>query len=444
MKKLLFACVCSAFAFVSCKKNDSVPPPPPPVPEPALSVANISPTSGPKNTVVTITGAGFGTNATALTVYFNGVQGTIQSSTSTQITAVVPAMALTGKVKVVKNTAQVEGPEFTYQFSTVSSLFAGNGINAFADGTGVNAQFNYPTGIVKDAAGNLYVADRDNHRIRKITPAGAVTTFAGSGVAGLLDGTGTAAKFNQPYGITIDGSGNFYVADRLNHAIRKITPAGVVTTVAGNGNNGATNGTGAAATFWEPLNLAVDASGNIFVADYRNYVIRKITPAGVVTTFAGTTGDAGFANGTGTSASFSGTFGITIDGSGNLYVGDHQNSCIRKITPAAVVTTVAGMGMQGWRDGQADSAKFFNPTQLIADAAGNLYVSDTYNNRIRMVTTSGQVITLAGTGNAGYVEGAGVSTQLDFPIGITGDFANNDLYICDFQNHRIRKLHLNL
>ncbi|MEI9910867.1 MAG: IPT/TIG domain-containing protein [Bacteroidota bacterium] len=215
MKKLLFACVCSAFAFVSCKKNDSVPPPPPPVPEPALSVANISPTSGPKNTVVTITGAGFGTNATALTVYFNGVQGTIQSSTSTQITAVVPAMALTGKVKVVKNTAQVEGPEFTYQFSTVSSLFAGNGINAFADGTGVNAQFNYPTGIVKDAAGNLYVADRDNHRIRKITPAGAVTTFAGSGVAGLLDGTGTAAKFNQPYGITIDGSGNFYVAGQV-------------------------------------------------------------------------------------------------------------------------------------------------------------------------------------------------------------------------------------
>ena len=153
---------------------------------------------------------------------------------------------------------------------------------------------------------------------------------------------------------------------------------------------------------------------------------------------------AGFNNGTGTAASFSGTFGITIDGSGNLYIGDHQNSCIHKITPAAVVTTVAGLGTQGWRDGRADSAQFFNPSQLVTDGAGNIYVSDTYNNRIRMITSTGQVITLAGTGSAGYAEGPGTSTQIDFPIGITGDFENNDLFICDFQNHRIRKLHLNL
>lgn len=443
MKKLLYACICSAISLASCKKNDSAPPPTP-TPEPALAVNTISPTSGARNTLVTINGAGFGTNAAVLTVYFNGMQGAIQSVTANQITVTVPALALTGKVKVKKNSTEVEGPEFTYQFSTTSSLLAGSGVNAFAEGTGAAAQFNYPTGIVRDASGNFFVADRDNHRIRKITPAGVVTTFAGSGAAGFVNGTGTAAQFNQPYGITMDGSGNLFVADRINHAIRKITAAGVVTTIAGNGNPGATNGTGAAATFWEPLNLAVDASGNIFVADYRNYVIRKITPAGVVSTFAGTAGSSGFTNGTGTSASFSGTFGITIDGSGNLFVGDHQNSCIRKITPAAVVTTVAGIGTQGWHDGRVDSAQFFNPTQLIADAAGNIYVSDTYNNRIRMITATGHVITLAGTGSAGYVEGAGTSAQINFPIGITADFENSDLFICDFQNHRIRKLHLNL
>lgn len=443
MKKLFYACFCSAISLASCKKNDSILPAPP-VPEPALAVTTISPASGTRNTLVTINGTGFGTNAAVLTVYFNGMQATIQSVTATQITATVPALALTGKVKVKKNSNEAEGPEFTYQFSTTSSLLAGNGTNAYTDGTGSGAQFNYPTGIVRDASGNFFVADRDNHRIRKITAAGVVTTFAGSGVAGLTNGTGTAAQFNQPYGITIDGNGNLFVADRLNHAIRKITPAGVVTTIAGNGSDGAANGTGAAATFWEPLNLAVDASGNIFVADYRNYVIRKITPAGVVTTFAGTMSNSGFTNGTGTAASFSGTFGIAIDGSGNLYVGDHQNSCIRKITPAAVVTTVAGIGTQGWHDGRADSAQFFNPTQLIADPAGNIYVSDTYNNRIRMITATGQVITLAGTGTAGYVEGSGVSAQINFPIGITGDFENSDLFICDFQNHRIRKLHLNL
>ena len=245
------------------------------------------------------------------------MQGTIQSVSATQITAKVPVLALTGKVKVKKNSTEAEGPEFTYQFSTTSSLLAGSGVVTFSDDTGASAQFNYPTGIVRDASGNFFVANRDNHRIRKITPAGVVTTFAGSGVAGLVNGTGAGAQFNQPYGITIDGSGNLYVADRMNHAIRKITPAGAVTTIAGNGTSGAANGTGAAATFWEPLNLAVDANGNIFVADYRNYVIRKVTPAGVVTTFAGTMSSSGFFNGIGTGASFSGAFGITIDASGN-------------------------------------------------------------------------------------------------------------------------------
>ena len=212
-----------------------------------------------------------------------------------------------------------------------------------------------------DAAGNVYVADTGNDTIRKITPAGVVTTLAGTaGQAGSADGTGTAARFNEPDGVAVDAAGNVYVADTNNDTIRKITPAGVVTTLAGTaGQAGSADGTGAAAQFNAPEGVAVDGAGNVYVADTGNDTIRKITPAGVVTTLAGTAGQVGSADGTGSAARFNDPDGVAVDGAGNVYVADTINDTIREITPAGVVTTLAGSpGQYGSADGTGAAAQF--------------------------------------------------------------------------------------
>jgi hypothetical protein len=316
------------------------------------------------------------------------------------------------------------------------STFAGSN-QGYTDGAASSAQFNVPSGVVRDVAGNLYVADRDNHRIRKITPAGAVSTFAGSGTAGFTDGTGTAAQFNMPYGITIDPSGNIYVADRLNNAVRKITPAGVVSTFAG-GTGGYADGTGTSAQFRELYGLTSDASGNIFVPDFFNQRIRKITPAGVVTTLAGST--TGFTDGTGADASFNYPFGIAADAAGNLYVGDYYNHAIRKVTQAGVVTTLAGNGTSGFTDGTGAAARFYQPAGVAADGSGNVYVCDALNHKIRKITAAGVVTTVAGGSSSGNTDGIGTNALFNTPIGLCGDFAGKTIYIADFNNHRIRKI----
>jgi NHL repeat len=320
---------------------------------------------------------------------------------------------------------------------TMVSTFAGSN-QGYTDGAAGAAQFNTPTGVVRDAAGNLYVADRDNHRIRKITPGGMVTTFAGSGSSGFTDGTGTAAQFNQPYGITIDPSGNIYVADRLNNAVRKITSAGVVTTLAG-GIGGFADGTGSAAQFRELYGIACDGSGNIYVPDFFNQRIRKITPAGVVTTLAGGS-SSGFINGTGAAASFNHPFGIASDAAGNLYVGDYYNHAVRKVTPAGVVTTLAGNGSSGYADGTGAVASFYQPAGVATDGSGNVYVCDALNHRIRKITAAGVVTTVAGGSSSGNTDGINTSALFNTPIGLCGDFVGKAIYIADFNNHRIRKI----
>lgn len=433
MKQLLIPVLAGIFLFSSCKKSKDTPI------DPGPSITTISPTSGIKNTVVTINGSGFGTSTSALKVYFNNVQGTVQTATDVQITATVPAGAGTGAVKVEKNAVQVTGPVFTYIPAVTVTTLAGSSAG-FADGTGAAAQFTRPSNIVRDAAGNLFIADRDNNRIRKITPAGVVTTFAGSGTAGFANGTGTAATFNQPYSLTIDAAGNIYVGDRLNHSIRKITPAAVVTTLAGDGTAGNVNGTGSGARFNEPLGVAADAAGNIFVADFINNVIRKVTPAGVATTFAGSGGN-GLVDGTTTAAAFNNPFGLAFDAAGNLYVSDYYNHAIRKITAAGVVTTVAGNGTPGTTDGTGAAARFSLPTGLAVDGSGNIYVCDLQNNTIRKITSAGVVTTIAGTaGTTGTTDGNGSSAYFNKPIGMCPDFTSNTMYIADFENHRIRKI----
>ena len=272
----------------------------------------------------------------------NGCSDTAATTTTTTTTTTTPTTTTTTVVSGV-----------------VSILAGASAFHSFADGTGTAAKFNSPEGLVVDSSGNVYVADRGNNRIRKITSAGVVTTFAGSATAGTANGTGTAATFNQPNAITIDSSGNLYVIDAFAATqIRKITPAGVVTSFAGQvGVTGSTDGTGTAARFGGIQGIAIDSSDNLYVTDTSNFKIRKITSAGVVTTFAGS-GTTGTVNATGTAASFQDINRITVDSSGNLYVVESTALTIRKITSAGVVTTLAGSGTSAYVDGTGTAASF--------------------------------------------------------------------------------------
>ncbi len=320
----------------------------------------------------------------------------------------------------------------------VVSTLAGNGTAGYADGTSTAAQFYYPYGVAVDGSGNVYVADYGNDRIRKITAAGVVTTLAGSGTAGYADGTAAAAQFYNPRDVAVDGSGNVYVADASNQRIRKITAAGVVTTLAGSGTAGFADGTSTAAQFYYPSGVAVDGSGNVYVADALNQRIRKITAAGVVTTLAGS-GTAGYADGTGTAAQFRNPTGVAVDGSGNVYVADQSNQRIRKMTAGGVVTTLAGSGMYGYADGTATAARFSNPYGVAVDGSGNVYVGDESNQRIRKITAGGVVTTLAGSGTAGYADATGTAAQFSNPLGVAVDGSGN-VYVADYGNNRIRKI----
>ena len=320
----------------------------------------------------------------------------------------------------------------------VVSTLAGSGTSGSTNGTGTAASFNSPSGVTSDNSGNVYVADFFNNKIRKITPAGVVTTFAGSGISGSADGTGTAATFNGPYGVTADAANNIYVADFFNHKIRKITPAGVVSTFAGSGTSGSSNGSGTSASFNSPSSIAIDGSGNLFVADAFNHLIRKITPAGVVTTFAGT-GSSGNSNGTGTAASFNFPYGIAIDGSDNLFVADFSNNLIRKITPTGVVSTLAGSGSSGNANGTGTAASFNGLSDVACDISGNVYAADYFNHSIRKVTSTGVVSTFAGTGASGNMNGTGTAASFNGPTGICLG-PNGHIYIGDQANNLIRKI----
>ncbi|MCC7288710.1 MAG: hypothetical protein IT503_21240 [Burkholderiaceae bacterium] len=254
-----------------------------------------------------------------------------------------------------------------------------------------------PFGVVSDLSGNLYVAEFSAHRIRKITPDGLVSNFAGEGgVFGSADGVGTAARFSNPQGLAIDGADNLYVADTGNQTIRKITPAGVVTTLAGQAREfGFADGTGSAARFNGPRGIASDTLGDVYVADSSNQVIRRITPDGVVTTIAGAPGVAGSQDGAAAAARFKDPPGIAVDAAGNLYVADQGNHTIRKITPDGVVSTIAGLaGAAGYADGSGSAARFNNPEGIAVDAAGNVYVADRGNSAIRRITPAGVVSTV--------------------------------------------------
>lgn len=315
------------------------------------------------------------------------------------------------------------------------TTLAGGG-SAF-DGT--PGRFNNPYSIAIDSAKNLYVADTVGNTIRKVTPAGVVSTLAGSnGVSGSADGTGSAARFNFPVGIAVDAAGNVFVADAKNSTIRRITPAGVVTTYAGAPLQfGSNDGAAATARFFLPYGVAVDTAGNVYVADGGNHVIRKISPGGDVTTLAGTAQQSGFVNGAGAAARFNTPWDVTLDSAGNLYVADSENHAIRRVTSGGVVSTIAGTNTSGATNGPIAEARFSTPRGVSLDAAGNIFVADYGNSTLRLIA-GGSVSTLAGAANiVGAVDSVGAAARFYDLTDVVAD--NTTLYIADTSNNTIRK-----
>lgn len=321
---------------------------------------------------------------------------------------------------------------------TVSTI-AGSGAAGNANGPSASATFNGADDVAIDTEGDIYIVDRWNRLIRMLSPSGIVSTFAGSSI-GYLDGPGATAQFDVGgfTGITIDSADNLYTA--ANGRIRKITPGAVVSTISGSGATSFADGSAATAAFNLPGRVTIDRGGNIYVSDTNNYRIRRITPDGTVSTLAGS-GVRGFADGPGTTAQFQNTnsSGIAVDDDGNVYLADWDNHRIRKISPTGYVSTLAGSGSNGSVDGPGATAQFTAPNGIAIDNSGNLYVSQVGNDLIRKVTPSGYVTTIAGNGTSGWADGNALSAQFNDPAGITIG-PDGSLYIADGLNHRIRKI----
>jgi sugar lactone lactonase YvrE len=313
-------------------------------------------------------------------------------------------------------------------------------VSGATNGTGTNAVFSDPAAIAVDASGNFFVADSQNHAIRKITTNGVVATFAGKlGVSGSANGTGTSAQFDSPSGLAFDAGGNLFVSDTGNSTIRKIKPSGAVSTFAGiAGESGFTNGVAGGAQFSSPLGIAVAPDGTIYVADSGNHCIRVIS-GGNVSTFAGSPQVWGSADGSGTNAQFNSPCGLAFDNHTNLFVCDANNNTIRKITPAGAVTTFAGAaGVDGSTDGDLSSARFRSPAELVFDKKGNLFVADSLNQTIREISTNGIVSTVSGrAGIAGSNDGVNGVGKFFNPYGVVVG-ADGSLMVADTYNELMR------
>ncbi len=324
--------------------------------------------------------------------------------------------------------------------SSVVTTLAGSGFLGNNDGASATARFNQPQGVAIDDSGNIIVADTMNSRIRKISPSGMVTTIAGSS-RGFADGVSTTAKFASPTMIAIDALGNIVIADSIDNRIRSISSSGIVSTIAGSGMASFANGASATAQFREPRSVAVDAAGNIIVADADNHRIRGISSDGTVTTVAGN-GNIGHVDGASATAQFTLPLGVAVDAAGNIIVGDSNNRRIRSISPSGIVSTVAGSGFQGFVDGASATAKFDAPRGIAIDVGGDIIVADTQNNRIRRISAGGIVSTIAGSGAEDFANGDGASARFNNPADVAID-ASGNIIVADEDNNRIRKIERN-
>jgi serine/threonine-protein kinase len=323
------------------------------------------------------------------------------------------------------------------KYPTVTT-FAGSGAMGSVNDKGTSASFSNLMGLAIDTFGNIYVADSRNNMIRKISKEGNVTTLAGSGAVGSVDGKGDTASFFYPRGVAVDKNGNVYVADTHNGLIRKISLDGFVTTLAGSRVYSTIPGKDTVARFDNPAGIAVDESGNVYVADWANNLIRKISPTGKVYNIAGN-GTPGSKDGVGSSASFYLPEAIALDSIGNIYIADTYNNMIRKISLDGVVSTLAGKKVRGSANGKGTEASFSHPAGITVDREGNVYVADEGNNKIRRISPGGMVTTFAGSGERGSTNGRDTTASFYRPYGVAADKKGN-IFVADYLNNQIRKI----
>lgn len=392
----------------------------------APAVSSLTPSHGTAGTVVTLTGTGFSAVAAENDVFLNHKRCSVDSATATELKVEVPAQAGSGpfEVTVGAQAPTVRSPTFTYDLTAVTVTTLAGGQLGAEDGIGPTARFHSPSGLALDPNGLLFVADAGNNLIRRVGAAGAVSTFAGSS-QGDADGAGPLARFFVPGALVFDSALNLVVADAGNNAIRKVSPTGLVTTLLP-----------AAAGLSGPAGVAFDGDGNLYISDQGHHRIVKVDANGVTTLAGGTPGSA---DGTGTAAQFQFPAGLAFCG-GVLFVADEDNMEIRKVTLDGVVTTYAG-GVAGlaFADGSLTEARFLKPRHVACDQDGKLFVVDTGNERIRMITPSGIVTTLAGNVVPGFADGDAATARFSAPQQIVVR-PDGTLLLSDAANNRIRQI----
>lgn len=408
-----------------------------------LLVTSITPATGTAKAIVFINGKNFSKVRSENVVKFNGTEAIVLEASPSQLQVVAPEHAETGAITVIVNGVEMKGPVFTYTEAVshyfVSTVAGGGSTFGFIDGQGTEARFRNPDGVVFDKAGNLIITDRTNHSIRRMTPDGQVTTIAGTGAAGFADGI--PGQFTFPWQSAIDPEGNIIVVEKDGGRIRKIGPDGTVSTLAGprkSGTNvGYLDGPAESARLNNPLDAVVDKDGNIFIADRNNKRIRKLSPDGVVSTVAGD----------GTADILKNPLSLDIDAHGNLIVADAN--WIKKITPAGEISIIAGTGTKGFSNGvpgQPLTAQLGDIFGLTIDQSGNILFADASNHMIRMLKASpggdystGTVSTIAGTGASGRGDGFGNQATFNAPYDVAVA-PDGTIYVADNLNHLIRKI----
>jgi len=436
-----------AAVWLSCGDSPSPTPPAPGGNEPP-ELTGFAPLSGKKGTAIKIQGRHFGGDISKVSLQINGLEATVNAVTDTEITAIVPDKCGLGKLVLTVNGKDVTSTgAFRYLYTATTSYFSGNGKGAdgqdggYRDGAPQQSEFRTLYNIATDSKGIMYAADLGNCVVRRIETDGSTSTLAGAGnQSGFRDGKGSQALMKFPIGIELAPDGSVLVADHENHAIRKISPDGTLVTLAGHPDRpGLVDGNAVKAQFKRPYGVKLDKTGTLWICDTENGVIRKLSTDGQVTTFAGST--PGYADGKLKEAKFYMPSYLNFDANDNIFIADKHNHCIRKITPDGMVTTFAGTPTKtGYRDGEAGQAMFNQPCNIQIDKLGNLYVNDLWNHCIRLVYPDGYVTTLAGIGGTeGYQEGTGESALFKHPQGCTLDKDGN-LFVTDSANQRIRKL----